>query len=56
MKTILPEAKRLIKEVDYTAKPIRLLGLTVSNTHSEVPSSADNKVKAAWKQLCLTFE
>lgn len=56
MKTILPEAKRLIKEVDYTAKPIRLLGLTVSNTHSEVPSSANNKGKAAWKQLCLTFE
>ena len=56
MKTILPEAKRLIKEVDYTAKPIRLLGLTVSNTHSEVPSSTDNKSKAAWKQLCLTFE
>lgn len=56
MKTILPEAKRLIKEVDYTDKPIRLLGLTVSNTHSEPSSSANNKGKADCEQLCLEFE
>ena len=56
MKTILPEAKRLIKEVDDTDKPIRLLGLTVSNTHSEPSSSANNKGKAEWEQLCLEFE
>ena len=55
MKTILPESKRLIKEVDYTDKPIRLLGLTVSNTHSEPSSDANNKGKADCEQLCLEF-
>lgn len=33
--TILPLAKKLIEQVDYSTKPIRLIGLSVSNPHNE---------------------
>jgi hypothetical protein len=55
MKTILPEAKRLMKEVDYTDRPIRLIGLTVSNSHNEQPIPIARKDNAE-KQLCIKFE
>ena len=32
---ILPQAKQLLQEVDYAERPIRLIGLSVSNPHEE---------------------
>ena len=46
---ILPLAKQLLKEVDYSIRPIRLIGLTVSNPKEEEP------VSEKWKQLELEF-
>ncbi len=40
MKTILPEAKRLLRNVDCSGKAIRLLGLSVSNTREERGTSS----------------
>ena len=48
---ILPVAKRLLKEVEYsTFKPIRLMGLSVSN-----PSAEANMHKAEWVEGYLEF-
>ena len=46
---ILPLAKQLLKEVDYSIRPIRLIGLTVSNPKEE------DQTPAKWKQLELDF-
>lgn len=51
---ILPLAKRLLKEVDYSIRPIRLIGLTVSNPKEEQEDS--NKPHELWKQLELEFK
>lgn len=49
---ILPVAKRLLKDVEYsTLKPIRLIGLSVSN-----PSSEANMHRAEWVEGYLEFE
>lgn len=49
---ILPLAKQLLKEVDYSIRPIRLIGLTVSNPKDDDESPADK----GWKQLELEFK
>lgn len=49
---ILPLAKQLLKEVDYTTHPIRLLGLSVSNPFEE---REEAERKEQWKQLTLEF-
>ena len=49
MKDILPLAKQLLKEVDYSIRPIRLIGLTVSNPKEEREEHDE------WKQLELEF-
>lgn len=49
---ILPVAKRLFREVDYSSShPIRLIGLSVSN-----PSSEANLHRAEWVEGFLEFE
>lgn len=48
---ILPLAKQLLKEVDYTTKAIRLIGLSVSNPKDE----EELVVKEEWRQLKLEF-
>lgn len=49
---ILPVAKRLMREVDYsTARPIRLMGLSVSN-----PSPEANMHREQWVEGYLEFE
>ena len=52
MEDILPLAKQLLKEVDYSIRPIRLIGLTVSNPKEE---REEDKRKEQWKQLELEF-
>ena len=51
LKDILPIAKQLLKEVDYSIRPIRLIGLTVSNPKDEQDSDT-----ARWQQLELEFQ
>ena len=51
LKDILPLAKQLLKEVDYSTRPIRLIGLTVSKPKEEQEEKHD-----MWKQLELEFE
>lgn len=48
---ILPLAKQLLQEVDYAERPIRLIGLAVSNPHGE-----DEPPCGQWEQLSLEFE
>lgn len=49
---ILPVAKRLLREVEYSpAHPIRLIGLSVSNPHGEAEPH-----RAEWVQALLEFE
>jgi len=49
MADILPLAKQLLKEVDYSIRPIRLIGLSVSNPKEE------RETHEEWKQLELEF-
>lgn len=49
LEDILPQAKLLIREVDYKAHPIRLIGLSVSG-HKDASSK-----KGTWKQLSIDF-
>ena len=49
MNDILPLAKQLLKEVDYSIRPIRLIGLTISNPKEEREEHDE------WKQLELEF-
>ena len=51
MSSILPLAKQLLKEVDYSIRPIRLIGLTVSN-----PKEEREEEHGVWKQLELEFK
>ena len=51
MTDILPLAKQLLKEVDYSIRPIRLIGLTVSN-----PKEEREEEHNVWKQLEFDFE
>ena len=57
---ILPLAKRLLQQVDYSsAHPIRLLGLSVSNATSEEAKREDKEnstEKPEYKELELEFE
>ncbi len=46
---ILPLAKQLLKEVDYEHRPIRLIGLSVSNPREETGE------KGVWEQLSFEF-
>lgn len=46
---ILPLAKQLLKEIDYSTHPIRLIGLSVSNPHEEAGE------KGRWEQLSFEF-
>ena len=48
---ILPLAKQLLQEVDYGERPIRLIGLSVSNPHEE-----DDTPRGHWEQLSLEFD
>ncbi|MBR3897090.1 MAG: DNA polymerase IV [Bacteroidaceae bacterium] len=53
MDVILPLAKKLLADVSYEERPIRLLGLSVSN-----PREDDKEVlpHTTWEQLTLPFE
>ena len=57
---ILPLAKRLLQQVDYSAsRPIRLLGLSVSNATSEEAKKEDRENSSqgpAYRELELEFE
>ena len=52
MKTILPLAKQLLSEVKYEERPIRLIGLSVSNPRDE---DNDDTHGCSWEQLELEF-
>ncbi|MCM1311317.1 MAG: DNA polymerase IV [Bacteroides sp.] len=49
LEDILPEAKTLILNVEYSSHPIRLLGLTVSGHKEHV------RQKGMWRQLMIEF-
>ena len=53
MKVILPLAKRLLADVSYDERPIRLIGLSVSN-----PCDEENECTrhSSWEQLSLDFD
>lgn len=54
LKEILPLAKKLLKDVDYTHHPIRLIGLSVSN-----PKDTDSLIlpnSPEWVQLSFDFQ
>lgn len=53
MKTILPLAKKLLANVEYESRPIRLLGLSVSNPSSEEDYTSYHPT---WEQLPLEFK
>ena len=48
---ILPLAKQLIHDIDYSSHPIRLLGLGVSNSHL-----CPHEKSSHWVELELEFE
>ena len=50
-KEVLALSKMLLKEVDYTRKPIRLIGLSISNSHEEEKGGIQQ-----WRQLELEFK
>lgn len=52
MEVILPLAKQLLAEVDYVERPIRLLGLSVSNPRGE----EEGAKSVTWEQLTLDFK
>ena len=51
LKAILTLAKELLKKVDYHQRPIRLIGLSVSNSHDSTPTLHAK----TWEQLPLIF-
>ena len=53
LKDYLPQAKKLLAEVDYAQHPIRLLGLSVSNPPGEQAFYIEPREK--WIQLKLNF-
>ena len=46
---ILPLSKQLLQEVDYEHRPIRLIGISVSNPREE------SEEKGVWEQLSFEF-
>ena len=50
LSVILPIAKELLKQVDYNNRPVRLIGLSVSNPREE------SENEEMWRQLILPFE
>lgn len=54
MKEVLPAAKLLLKDIDYTNHPIRLIGLSVSNPADEEGRLSPKHER--WIQLTLDFE
>ena len=52
-KTILPLAKRLLSDVAYEERPIRLIGLSVSNPRDDEESHTPH---STWEQLTLDFD
>ncbi len=58
MRTILPAAKLMLKESRLSSRPIRLIGLSVSNVHGEqillLEDSSTSKI-VDYKQLSLDF-
>lgn len=46
---LLPLAKQLLKDIEYTTHPIRLIGLSVSNPYEETEE------KKQWEQLSFEF-
>ena len=61
LKTILPLAKQLLKKVDYHNRPIRLIGLSISNNSSHeqdlsnCPSALKEREHTPDPQLSLPF-
>lgn len=53
LKEYLPQAKKLLSDVDYAQHPIRLLGLSVSNPPEE--HAFDIEPREKWIQLKLNF-
>ena len=53
MDVILPLAKKLLADVAYEERPIRLLGLSVSNPREDEKEGAFH---TTWEQLVLPFE
>ena len=53
MDVILPLAKKLLADVSYEERPIRLLGLSVSNPREDEKEGAFH---TTWEQLVLPFE
>ena len=53
LQEILPVAKQLMREVDYEHRPVRLIGLTVSNVPGE---SEEESRREEVRQLMLPFE
>ena len=51
---LYPQAKALLKEVDYANHPIRLIGLAVSHPRGE--READSREGSGWRQLELEFD
>ena len=54
LKEILPLAKKLLKDVDYTNHPIRLIGLSVSNPKDIDSLNLPNSPE--WVQLSFDFQ
>ncbi len=52
---IYPQAKLLLKEVDYADRPIRLLGLSVSNHAREDATGKESRHTSGWVQLHFDF-
>ncbi|MBP6064885.1 MAG: DNA polymerase IV [Bacteroides sp.] len=55
---ILPLAKQLLKEVNYEERPIRLIGLSVSNPRErgdELTNEKSGEQHEAWEQLSFEF-
>lgn len=52
LERILPLAKQLLKEVEYSTHPIRLIGLSVSHPKDEPDETKDKKM---WEQLSFEF-
>ncbi|WP_321330719.1 DNA polymerase IV [uncultured Bacteroides sp.] len=51
---ILPLSKQLLKEVDYSSNPIRLIGLSVSNPKEQTDEKENEK--ESWEQLSFEFD
>lgn len=53
---ILPLAKQLLKKVDYTEHPIRLIGLAVANPVNAENDMHNQSTYSEWKELWIPFE